>query len=336
MGRDGDPPVPPSCGTPEGVPRHAGRQTFGDGCFGGRGGFPHLTDKDDPTPMRARAGDPPRTMPQKILAGRATDPQLRGDVVQVKVDQVILSRAPIPRPRRGPGRRDEEDARRDRRRLRRHLHHRRRLARRRRRGLPLLRLARFSPPQHPRRPPWHRLPRARPPGAVRGPGPARPHRRPSPRHRRRHRHAGAGGLGGAARAGAGHRLGVGAPSAQRADPPLRPGPPLRHAPGTSPSSSSAKDLDEVVRRIEHEHRAPVVLEFAGPSARLLSVPERAVLCGIAPQVGAAAATLRQRREDRGLPPRPAPLQGAPRARPRPRRPVRRGRSPSTSPPSTRS
>src|SRR5829696_5276877 len=44
--------------------------------------------------MRARAGDPPRTMPQKILAGRATDPQLRGEVVQVKVDQVILSRAP--------------------------------------------------------------------------------------------------------------------------------------------------------------------------------------------------------------------------------------------------
>src|SRR5688572_12920831 len=44
--------------------------------------------------MRARAGDPPRTMPQKILAGRAPDPQLRGDVVQVKVDQVILSRAP--------------------------------------------------------------------------------------------------------------------------------------------------------------------------------------------------------------------------------------------------
>src|SRR3954464_15022475 len=44
--------------------------------------------------MRARAGDPPRTMPQKILAGRAADPQLRGDLVQVKVDQVVLSRAP--------------------------------------------------------------------------------------------------------------------------------------------------------------------------------------------------------------------------------------------------
>ncbi|MCS6899799.1 MAG: aconitase family protein [Polyangiaceae bacterium] len=33
-------------------------------------------------------------MPQKILAGRAADPQLRGDLVQVKVDQVLLSRAP--------------------------------------------------------------------------------------------------------------------------------------------------------------------------------------------------------------------------------------------------
>lgn len=44
--------------------------------------------------MRARAGDPPRTMPQKILAGRAADPALRGDLVQVKVDQVILTRAP--------------------------------------------------------------------------------------------------------------------------------------------------------------------------------------------------------------------------------------------------
>src|SRR5258707_12405154 len=53
-----------------------------------------LGDKKGRKHMRARAGDPPRTMPQKILAGRATDPQLRGDLVQVKVDQVILSRAP--------------------------------------------------------------------------------------------------------------------------------------------------------------------------------------------------------------------------------------------------
>jgi aconitate hydratase len=50
-----------------------------------------------------------------------------------------------------------------------------------------------------------------------------------------------------------------------------------------------RGLYEVVQRIEAEQKAPVVLEFAGPSARLLSVGERAVLCGIAPQVGAAAA-----------------------------------------------
>src|SRR5258708_7805335 len=44
--------------------------------------------------MRAKAGDPPRTMPQKILAGRADDPLLAGDLVHLKVDQVILSREP--------------------------------------------------------------------------------------------------------------------------------------------------------------------------------------------------------------------------------------------------
>src|SRR3954447_23690602 len=45
--------------------------------------------------MRARAGDPPRTMAQKILAGRCADPTLSGDVVQVKVDQIVLARAPL-------------------------------------------------------------------------------------------------------------------------------------------------------------------------------------------------------------------------------------------------
>ena len=43
--------------------------------------------------MRARAGDPPRTMTQRILAGRCADPSLSGDLVQVKVDQVVLARA---------------------------------------------------------------------------------------------------------------------------------------------------------------------------------------------------------------------------------------------------
>jgi aconitate hydratase len=50
-----------------------------------------------------------------------------------------------------------------------------------------------------------------------------------------------------------------------------------------------RGLGDVVRRVEAAHAAPVVLEFAGPSARLLSVGERAVLAGIAPQLGAAAA-----------------------------------------------
>jgi len=50
-----------------------------------------------------------------------------------------------------------------------------------------------------------------------------------------------------------------------------------------------RGLGEIVRKVDAEHGAPVVVEFAGPSARLLSVGERAVLVGIAPYVGAAAA-----------------------------------------------
>ena len=45
--------------------------------------------------MRARAGDPPRTMAQKILAGRCPDPMLASSQVSVKVDQIILSRSPL-------------------------------------------------------------------------------------------------------------------------------------------------------------------------------------------------------------------------------------------------
>jgi aconitate hydratase len=50
-----------------------------------------------------------------------------------------------------------------------------------------------------------------------------------------------------------------------------------------------RGLGEAIQRIEVQHHAPVVLEFAGPSARLLSVAERAVLCSIAPELGASAA-----------------------------------------------
>src|SRR5215467_11783632 len=45
--------------------------------------------------MRARAGDPPRTMAQKILAGRCADPMLTGAQVTVKVDQIVLCRSPL-------------------------------------------------------------------------------------------------------------------------------------------------------------------------------------------------------------------------------------------------
>src|SRR3954465_6428088 len=45
--------------------------------------------------MRARAGDPPRTMAQKILAGRCADPSLSSSFVEVKVDQIVLARAPM-------------------------------------------------------------------------------------------------------------------------------------------------------------------------------------------------------------------------------------------------
>jgi aconitate hydratase len=50
-----------------------------------------------------------------------------------------------------------------------------------------------------------------------------------------------------------------------------------------------RGLGEVVCRVEEEKEAPVVVEFAGPSARLLSVAERSVLAAIAPQLGAAGA-----------------------------------------------
>ncbi len=50
-----------------------------------------------------------------------------------------------------------------------------------------------------------------------------------------------------------------------------------------------RGLADVVRRVEEATSAPVVLEFAGPSARLLSVGERSVMAALAPQVGAAGA-----------------------------------------------
>lgn len=47
-----------------------------------------------------------------------------------------------------------------------------------------------------------------------------------------------------------------------------------------------RGLEETVRNVEQRTGAPIILEFAGPSAKLLSVAERAVLASIAPLVGA--------------------------------------------------
>jgi aconitate hydratase len=44
--------------------------------------------------MRAKAGDPPRTMPQKILVGRTESGRLDEEGVRVRVDQIILAREP--------------------------------------------------------------------------------------------------------------------------------------------------------------------------------------------------------------------------------------------------
>jgi aconitate hydratase len=227
-------------------------------------------------------------MPQKILAGRATDPQLRGDVVQVKVDQVILSRAPS-----------------------------RALAEALAAGMKktpvetavaydgtcvtdaasLAAVEQGAPHSVSPDFPLHNIPIARP--GIGFPGPVHLERFAAPARLALTDDPRLGTVGGigmlvlVVSAGQlGQALATGAVW-------VRPPRSVQiHLSGRVRPFVCARDvalellrkgLDEVVRRIESEHRAPVVLEFAGPSARLLSVPERAVLCGIAPQMGAAAA-----------------------------------------------
>lgn len=227
-------------------------------------------------------------MPQKILAGRAADPQLRGDLVEVKVDQIILSRSPS----RALGEAlaagmkkttveaavaydgtcvtdaaslsDVEE------------------------GAP-----RSVSPDFP----THNVPIARPgigfPGPVhieRFAAPARLALTDDPRL------ATVGGIGMLSLVVSPAQLGRALATGSIW---VRPPRSVQvHLSGRIRPFVCARDvalellrrgIDEVVRRIEREHGAPVVLELAGPSARLLSVAERAVLCGIAPQVGAAAA-----------------------------------------------
>jgi aconitate hydratase len=238
--------------------------------------------------MRARAGDPPRTMPQKILAGRCADPQLQGDLVQVKVDQVILSRA--------PGRALAEA-----------------LAAGLKKTTVEVAVAydvtcvtdaasvheaeERGPTSTPAEFPAYNIQIARPgigfPAPVhleRFAAPARLALTDDPRL------CTVGGVGMLALVASPAMLGQALATGSVW---LRPPRSVQvHLSGRVRPFVCARDvalelmrrgLDEVVRRIETEHRAPVVLEFAGPSVRLLSVPERSVLAAIAPQLGAAAA-----------------------------------------------
>lgn len=235
--------------------------------------------------MRARAGDPPRTMTQKILAGRADDPNLGGDLVQVKVDQVVLARDPastmaetvelgakkcavelgvvydtncITAAADAPSTAAQRAL---------------------REALSLGLLA------------------ARPgigfPAAVhieRFGSPARLTVTDEPRL--------------AAVGGAG-MLSLVVPPGQLAEA-LVTGSIMVRPPRSVQVLLSGRvrpfvcvrdvglelirrGLGDTIRRIDEEHRAPVVVEFAGPSARLLSVAERAVLCALAPILGASAA-----------------------------------------------
>ena len=238
--------------------------------------------------MRARAGDPPRTMPQKVLAGRAADPQLRGDLVQVKVDQVILSRA--------PGRAIAEAL-----------------------SMGMKKTSIEVPVAYDGvcvtdarslRDVEDRGPAATPPDApslnilvaragIGFPGPVHLERFAAPARLALTddpRLCTVGGVGMLALVASPAMLGQALATGSVW---LRPPRSVQiHLSGRVRPFVCARDvalellrrgLQEIVERIEREHRAPVVLEFAGSSARLLSVPERAVLSGIAPQVGAAAA-----------------------------------------------
>ncbi len=241
--------------------------------------------------MRARAGDPPRTMAQKVLAGRAADPTLAGDLVEVKVDQIVLARAPVRAFAEG-------------------------LAAGLKRTTAEVALAFdgacVTERQEPRpggaaAPPsadgvWqemlgHGITVARP--GVGYPGSVHLERFASPGRlcvTDEARLAGTGGVGMLTLVvppgQLGRALATGAAW-------LRPPRSIQVLlSGRVRPFVCARDvalellrrgLSEVVRRVEAEHNAPVVLEFAGPSARLLSVGERAVLCSLAPQVGAAAA-----------------------------------------------
>ena len=234
--------------------------------------------------MRAKAGDPPRTMAQKILAGRSPDPSLAGEMVEVKVDQIVLARAPMRAfgealhaglkkttaevaivydgccvtgaDPNGPGAsRTSSEV----------LAHGILIARP-GVGYPsMVHLERFA-------------------------SPARLCVTDEPRL------AGVGGIGMLSIVMSPALLGD---ALAKGSVWLRPPRSVQVLlSGRARPFVCARDialelmrrgLGDAVRRVEAENGAPVVLEFAGPSARLLSVSERAVLCSLAPQLGAVGA-----------------------------------------------
>ncbi len=235
--------------------------------------------------MRARAGDPPRTMAQKILAGRCSDPMLASAHVSVKVDQIVLSRSPL-----------------------------RAIAEAREAGLKktsaevaivydtqCVSSAKVSRPEDVHAATSeilaHGIMLARP--GVGFPAPVHLERFASPARlcvTDDPRLAGVGGIGMLTIVVSPGMLGQ---ALAQGSVVLRPPRSVQVLlSGRTRPFVCARDiahelirrgLGDAVSRIEVAHEAPVVIEFAGPSARLLSVGERAVLAGIAPQLGAAGA-----------------------------------------------
>ena len=237
--------------------------------------------------MRARAGDPPRTMAQKILAGRASDPTLTADTIEAKVDQVVLARAPL---------RAFAEA----------LHA----------GLKKTPVevalaydgrcvtdaasaatADSAPYAAPPQMLSHGILIARP--GVGYPAPVHLERFASPARlcvTDEPRLAGVGGLGMLTLVVAPGMLGQ---ALARGTVLMRPPRSVQVLlSGRTRPFVCARDvaldlvrrgLGDIVRKVEEQAKAPVVIEFAGPSVRLLSVAERSVLAAMAPQLGAAAA-----------------------------------------------
>ena len=238
--------------------------------------------------MRARAGDPPRTMAQKILAGRCADPMLSGDLVTVKVDQIVLAKAPL----RGVAEAREAGLKKT------------------SAEVAIVYDTHAVTSAHGKEAIYseemaaatgeilaHGIVVARPGVGFAAPvhlerfaSPARLCVTDEPRL------ASVGGIGMMTLVVSPGQL---AQALAQGTIVLRPPRSVQVLlSGRTRPFVCARDvalelvrrgLGEAVARIETAHQAPVVIEFAGPSARLLSVSERAVLAGLAPQLGAAGA-----------------------------------------------